>query len=266
MVRSFEDQQKSEMAKEQAIAREGKKFITLRLLDENKNHIQGAIVLHASPYLDLNNNQKFHFKEQGGPLDFKEDEFKGGEYCRMYDCQYNRHFLASHFNSGIWEIEDERVRAEIAVMAEAIKDKAILKESPKTADPAVSMTDEDLSMNLAKLQKEQAERVMLKGGAPRMPKLSQTQPAAPTEEMLDTPETPEATDEVLPGDPQFDMTQKPEATQEPPPPTTPYPEAQGGQAAPTAPEAPKPELTRGQKAVATRRANAAKKAGLVEVG
>ena len=91
------DQKRLEMAKQQAMLREGRKFISIMLINMNMNRIQGAIVLHATPYDDsMTNMTKFHFEERGGPMLFNEG-MDGGMHCNLLDCEHNRKFLASMY-------------------------------------------------------------------------------------------------------------------------------------------------------------------------
>jgi hypothetical protein len=156
------DQIQLEMAREQAIAKHGKRFITLRLIDFGKNRIQGAIVLHAIPYLNsITNITNFHFEERGGPLEFKPDEFKGGFYCRMLDCEHNRKFLASMYETGYWVIEDEKVNAEVGVEAEKIRERMI-KVKPINVNKIKTMSDDQLTAEMARIQAESARRTLQK--------------------------------------------------------------------------------------------------------
>ena len=158
MIRNGNDQLMAEKAKDQAIAREGKKFISLRLIDTTKNRIQGAIVLHATPYMDqMTNLNKFHFEERGGPVDFKPNDFKGGLYCNMLDCEHNRKFLASMYTSGFWEIEDEGIEAQIKEMAAEIRNK-MLAVKPINVSHEKDMTSHQLSQEMARIQKEISRR------------------------------------------------------------------------------------------------------------
>lgn len=156
------DQIQLEMAREQAIAKHGKRFITLRLVDTGKNRIQGAIVLHATPYLNaMTNITEFHFEERGGPLEFKPDEFKGGFYCRMLDCVHNRRFLASMYETGYWAIEDQKVNEEVGIEAAKIRERMI-KVKPVNVNKMKTMTDEELTAEMARIQQESARRTLVK--------------------------------------------------------------------------------------------------------
>jgi hypothetical protein len=156
------DQRQLEIAQENAIMKAGKKFISLRLKDYTKNRIQGAIILQGIPYVDAATNMRaFQFVERGGPLDFVLDEFKGGMYCKMYDCDHNRKFLASVFSQDFWEIEDETVLVAVKGIATGIASRAVDKptEQPKEA----KMSDDDLELELARLQALKANRTIAKG-------------------------------------------------------------------------------------------------------
>jgi hypothetical protein len=156
------DQIQLEMAREQAIAKHGKRFITLRLVDTGKNRIQGAIVLHATPYLNtITNITEFHFEERGGPLEFKSDEFKGGFYCRMLDCEHNRKFLASMYETGYWAIEDQKVNEEVGIEAVGIRERMI-KIKPVNVNKMKTMTDDQLTAEMARIQQESARRTLVK--------------------------------------------------------------------------------------------------------
>lgn len=155
------DQMRIEMAKEQAILREGRKFISLMLINPNMNRIQGAIVLHASPYLDtITNMTKFHFEERGGPLLFNEG-MDGGMHCNLLDCEHNRRFLASMYDAKYWVIEDKNVDMEIQAIAAGIKNRAIVEIAEKPA-PEKTLSDDELEAQAAKLNAELANRKLAK--------------------------------------------------------------------------------------------------------
>lgn len=154
------DQMRIEMAKEQAILREGRKFIALMLINPNMNRIQGAIVLHATPYLDtMTNMTKFHFEERGGPMLFNEG-MDGGMHCNMLDCEHNRKFLASMYYAKYWVIEDKATDLEIKDIADGIKDRAIVDVNPIPQE--VAMSDDELEAQAAKLNAELANRKLAK--------------------------------------------------------------------------------------------------------
>lgn len=154
------DQMRLEMAKEQAILREGRKFIPLMLINPNMNRIQGAIVLHATPYLDtMTNLNKFHFEERGGPLLFNEG-MDGGMHCNMLDCEHNRNFLASMYYAKYWIIEDKVADLEIKDIADGIKSRAVVDIQPKAAEE--TMSDDELEAQAAKLNAELANRKLAK--------------------------------------------------------------------------------------------------------
>lgn len=196
-----------EMAREQAIAKHGKRFITLRLIDNGKNRIQGAIVLHAQPYLNsITNITEFHFEERGGPLEFKIDEFKGGFYCRMLDCEHNRKFLASMYGTGYWAIEDQNVDEEIKAEAEKIAERMV-KIKPINVNKIKTMSDDQLTAEMARIQQESARRTLLKQKVQGVIKESEiiepTEETEPIKEEIkkpeDTkpaPETPKESDPV----------------------------------------------------------------------
>jgi hypothetical protein len=188
------DQIRLEMAQEQAVLNAGERFISLRLINSSVNKIQGAICLNAIPYLDTQTNiTKFHFEKTGKPLIFDIDEYKGGMYCKMLDCEHNRKFLASMFASNFWQIEDKKTEDEIRILAMEIKKKVVkVPEFPKGKDtgneelakkmaeiaeaqsvlaveePIVKdanpekqeLTDDDIEAQIARLQAEKARRVV----------------------------------------------------------------------------------------------------------
>jgi hypothetical protein len=173
-----------EMAREQAIVKHGKKFITLRLLDMTKNRIQGAIVLHATPFLNsMTNLTEFHFEERGGPLEFRADDFKGGYYCRMLDCEHNRKFLASMYETGYWVIEEPQVEEQVKEAAQRIRDRMI-KVKPVNVDKIKTMNDDQLTAEMARLQGEAARRTLQKQKAEG--KIKDSEVIEPVE----TPEVP----------------------------------------------------------------------------
>ena len=130
------DQMLIEIARDQAIIKAGKNFIDLKLVDTTKNRIQGAMILDAKPYEDPATRQKaFRFEEKGGPLVFTLDEFKGGMYTRMLDCEHNRDFLASMMGSNFWVIEDPAVLMDVQKRADKIKADAIKKANEPQPEP-----------------------------------------------------------------------------------------------------------------------------------
>jgi hypothetical protein len=154
------DQVMMNMAREHAIAQEGRKFITLRLLDFTKNRIQGAIVLHAQSYRDANGMPKFHFEERGGPIVFELDELQGAMFARVLDIEHNRRFLASMSSYNIWEIEDKTIEAEILEIAKGMTKKAVVEKSVKPKEQVLS--DEQLELEMAKLEGEKSRRKLQK--------------------------------------------------------------------------------------------------------
>jgi len=157
------DQMRLEMAKEQAMAQMGRKFISIMLLNPNMNRIQGAIILHATPYRDtITNLTKFHFEERGGPLLFNEG-MDGGMHCNILDCEHNRKFLASQFFAGYWKIEDPAINEEIKNLANGIKSRAIIEE--KVIPQEKTLSDDELEAQAAKLNAELAARKLAKTDA-----------------------------------------------------------------------------------------------------
>ena len=155
------DQMRIEMAKEQSILREGRKFISLMLINPNMNRIQGAIVLHATPYMDtMTNLTKFHFEERGGPMLFNEG-MDGGMHCNILDCEHNRNFLASMYYANYWIIEDKIVDQEIKCLASGIKDRAIIDVTGNQAAETI-LSDDELEARAAKLNAELANRKLAK--------------------------------------------------------------------------------------------------------
>lgn len=165
-------------AREHAIAKEGRKFITLRLVDFTKNRIQGAIVLHSQAYRDANGMNKFHFEERGGPINFELDELQGAMFARVLDVDHNRRFLASMSSYGFWEIEDKNVEAEIMEIAQGMTKKAIVKKvQPKEA----KLSDEQIELEMARLQQEKSKRQLDKAKAeePAFASVETKEPEAP---------------------------------------------------------------------------------------
>ena len=158
------EQMKVEMAKEQAILREGRRFITLMLINPNMNRVQGAIVLHATPYLDtITNLTKFHFEERGGQILFNEG-MDGGLHSSILDCEHNRKFLASMYYANYWIIEDKQIDQEIKDLANGIKTRAVtIDEKAPAAEK--TLTDDELEAQAAKLNAELANRKLAKSDA-----------------------------------------------------------------------------------------------------
>jgi hypothetical protein len=171
------DQERVEMEVTRATSMAGRKFISLRLLDNTKRRIQGAIVLHATPYIDGTTNMKqFHFEEQGGPLCFQDDDMRGGVYCRMLDCEHNRKFLASMISYKFWIIEDETVLADIVERAEKITKNAIITRPNEAKE--TRMSDAEIETEMARLQAESSKRKVAKAdGNKRKP--TKTAPVLP---------------------------------------------------------------------------------------
>ena len=158
------DQHRNEIEVQRAISRADKKFITLCLLDNTKNRIQGAMVLHATPYLDhLTNMKQYHFEERGGPLQFIDDELRGGSYCRMLDCEHNRRFLASMHGLKFWEIESDEVLNDIIARAAVITKNAIITRPSEPKE--TKMSDADIETEMARLQAESSKRKIAKSEA-----------------------------------------------------------------------------------------------------
>jgi hypothetical protein len=176
------DEARADMAKEQAMIKEGREFIPLRLIDQRKAKIQGAYVLEAIPYLDpATNTTRYQFRENGGELKFVFDDFRGGFYAKMLKCEWNMRFLASHLSEHSWEIVDEKVAAEV----KAIESEMIINNTRKADEdyevPAESrLTDEELETEMARLQQEAAKRKLRQADDKRAPVRAQVQ-ATPEE-------------------------------------------------------------------------------------
>jgi hypothetical protein len=165
------DAVRAEQARQQACERQGRKFIPLRLIDRSKNRIQGAYTLIARPYLDTVTNQvAYSFTETGGCLDFAWDDYRGGYYVKMLDCEYNRRFLASHLASNHWEICDKDVLTNVELIAAETAAKAIRKTKEQVNVPVETMlSDADLETEMARLQAEAAKRKIKKAEDNRTP-------------------------------------------------------------------------------------------------
>lgn len=182
------DQMRIEMAKEQAILRKGRKFIPIMLINPNMNRIQGAIVLHASPYRDtITNMTQFHFEERGGPLLFNEG-MDGGMHCNMLDCEHNRKFLASMFYANFWVIEDKVVNEEIKELASGIKSRAVVE----TVKEEIVLSDDELEAQAAKLNAELANRKLAKSDLKMKKPVRQILDAAEQFSKVEEPEVIEA--------------------------------------------------------------------------
>jgi len=188
-------------AREHAIAKEGRKFITLRLVDFTKNRIQGAIVLHSQAYRDANGMNKFHFEERGGPINFELDELQGAMFARVLDIEHNRRFLASMSSYGFWEIEDKNVEAEILEIAQGMTKKAIVKA--KVQPKEAKLSDDQIELEMARLQQEKSKRQLEKAKAeePAFKSVETTEAEQVTPEVQETsPEVPESeTKDTEPG-------------------------------------------------------------------
>lgn len=155
------EQMKVEMAKEQAILREGRSFISLMLINPNMNRVQGAIVLHATPYVDtMTNMNKFHFEERGGQILFSEG-MDGGMHSSILDCEHNRKFLASMYYANYWIIEDKQLNQEIKDLAAGIKNRAVIIDEKAPAEEK-GLSDDELEAQAAKLNAELANRKLAK--------------------------------------------------------------------------------------------------------
>ena len=143
-----------------AITRSGKPYISLQLIDMTKKRIQGAIILNAIPYTDATTNmQSFHFVEAGGNLDFIYDDARNGMFLKILDCEHNRKFLASHFKCGFWEIENEKIKIEIEELSKELAKEAVkFKETVKDVAKETMLSDEQLEIEMARLQGEASRR------------------------------------------------------------------------------------------------------------
>jgi hypothetical protein len=150
------DQVMMNMAREHAMAKQGRKFINLRLLDFTKNRIQGGIVLHAQSYRDANGMPQFHFEERGGPIVFELDELQGAMFARVLDVEHNRRFLASMSSYPFWEIEDKTIEAEILEIAKGMTKKAIVQKKAVPKEEVLS--DDQIEIEMARLQGEKSRR------------------------------------------------------------------------------------------------------------
>jgi len=147
----------AKMAMERAILQEGKKFISLRLIEMAANRIQGAIVLQPKSYFDsVTNIMKYQFEEGGGQLRFEVDNFKGGYFCRMLDCEHNRNILASVFYANLWEIEDKEVETDIKERMKNLKEQVIIQKSEVPQEKGLS--DDEIDNKIARLQQESSRR------------------------------------------------------------------------------------------------------------
>lgn len=140
------------------ISRSGREYIPLRLQDYRKNRIQGAIILRATPYIDLNGMQAFKFWEEGGNLQFVYDAMQNGMFLKMLDCEHNRKFLASHYGYKFWTILDPAIDKEIQAMSKNISKLAVKIQTDEPVKEEEILSDDALEMKLAKLQAEAAKR------------------------------------------------------------------------------------------------------------
>jgi hypothetical protein len=130
-----------ERTRKLAIFSSGHKFIWLTLKPEKVRYrrLSGVEIVHSVPYLDemAGNVPKFQFSVKGGVLDFEFDESRGQFRFPLLDSEHNRRFLASHFHVEAWDIEDEKVREDIAARSKEIE-KAMKKapKKPEVANPA----------------------------------------------------------------------------------------------------------------------------------
>lgn len=154
------DALRAEQARQQACERQGRHFIVLRLLKQGINRISGVYVLLASPYIDPTTNQtKYQFTEAGGHVVFTYDDFRGDNYAKILDCEYNRRFLASHLSSRYWEIEDKEVLSGVERIAAEMAASAVRKRADDVQVPVeTTLSDTDLETEMARLQAEAARR------------------------------------------------------------------------------------------------------------
>jgi len=96
--------------------RHGHNFINLILIsdrDYNFFSIGGVDILHPIEFLE-NNKTKFKFKKAGGSIKFRPDPMMGGyPVCELLDTPHNRKMLATHYNTGDWQIEDKDIDSQI---------------------------------------------------------------------------------------------------------------------------------------------------------
>jgi hypothetical protein len=124
--------------------------------------------LHASPYLDSSNIKQFLFEERGKPLEFIDDEMRGGMYCQMLDCEHNRKFLASMLGYKFWEIEEPEVLADITARAAEITRSAVIVKPNQPKE--TKMSDIEIETEMARLQAEKSKRTVEKAeGSKRKP-------------------------------------------------------------------------------------------------
>lgn len=162
------DQDRNAIEVKRATAQKGVKFISLRLININMRRIQGAMCLHATPYFDESNIKQYKFETRGKPLEFIDDEMRGGMYCQMLDCEHNRKFLASMLGYRFWDIDDVEVLADIESRAAEITRNAVIVKPNQPKE--TKMSDTEIDTEMARLQAEQAKRKVAKAdGGKRKP-------------------------------------------------------------------------------------------------
>lgn len=145
------------MAEQQAMRKQGLKFIALELNDMTKNRIQGAHILHGVRTRNADGLPVFHFEERGGPIKFEFDELEGTMIARVLDCEHNRGFLASMSAYRYWSFIDPDIEKEIIAQAKGITKKAI-REMPDDG----ALTDEELEAKAQAFREELERRRSIK--------------------------------------------------------------------------------------------------------
>jgi hypothetical protein len=145
------------MAFNQAFATSGYTFIRLRLINFKMQRMQAVDTIIPMAKPAEGGLTTYEFKKGSGQLRFSANASNTEMNADILDTEYNRRFLASHTAYKFWEIVDEKVRAEIQALADAMTDKAIIKKK-ETKRPVEDMSDEQLQLQIDKLTHEKTRR------------------------------------------------------------------------------------------------------------
>lgn len=141
MVSVMQAEQMRDSARKSAIFSGDHKFIWLTLINDRYQRITGVEVVDAMPYIDerAGGITRFNLHVRGGDIKFNFDPSKNSFVYPMLDSNHNRAFLASHYHTRMWKIDDAEIDKEIAGMSKKIEKDIIKYSGDKETTPPVKI-------------------------------------------------------------------------------------------------------------------------------
>lgn len=124
VLNAMQQEQIQEANRKMAMRSGGHKFIRLILTQNRFTNISGVEIVNAISYFDEDMGvEKYSLQVTTGELQFELDRGKNVFLYDMLDSEHNRNFLVSHYHSGLWDIEDEKIDSEIKKASKALEER-----------------------------------------------------------------------------------------------------------------------------------------------